>query len=118
MKSKKVSIRGTTWKFRIISDDLFDKRHGENHEVDPNNLSAAITSRHEKLVDFRPDEVTIINIRHELMHCYVFTCLIEDSDLNKDQMEEICCNIIGEHGEELSKIANKIYRGLDKLTTK
>lgn len=119
MKSKKVNVRGSEWKFILLSDNKYDTLFNEDSSkegslADAPKLSAAQTVLDEKKVYVRDSDCNGLVIRHELGHCYVAASHIGSAELTAAQMEEVCCDIIAENLEEILKHSNTILKHFKK----
>lgn len=89
----------------MIPDKAFIKLHG----VEPK----AVTMPSDNKVDFSKGFFSKAVVLHELMHCYYDTCLLTDSALKKDQVEEVMCKIIEHHYNEIGQNADFIFKELN-----
>lgn len=104
MKRKKVPlkdvIKGHEWTFHAQTSNTYSRKHGSD--------SHAITYTHDREVYFNIDSLAPDYVRHEIFHAYVASSSINSADLDKDQMEELCAELYGEHGPEMELLVNKI----------
>lgn len=98
-----INIKGREWKFIVIADKTFDKRYNPEHDG-----GCAITISADKSVFIKKSSIHMPVIRHEIMHILVFSSLIESSSLTALQIEEMCCEIVGEHGPEIQLWAETV----------
>jgi hypothetical protein len=100
MKSITLQIKGRDWTFQVLTDKVYTKKFGDD--------SMAMTVEKEKKVYFNKTDFNLPTIRHELLHVLVYSSLVESSELTSIQMEELCAEIVGEHGLELIVWSEKI----------
>lgn len=108
----KLKIAGDFWEIRLLSPEVFIKEHGPHFKE-----AAAVTNVLTRTVDYRTDELTEVNVRHETFHMYFSTQLIFDADLSPDQVEETAACLMGKYGEEYIKNSRKIWKWLKKQKT-
>lgn len=101
MVSMTANIKGNEWKFNLLSDKQYFKKHEDN--------SYGITDVDTYTVDFNKPKFTFGTVVHELTHCYVFASLVESMDIDKHDMEELICEINASHITEMLSIAIKIF---------
>jgi hypothetical protein len=102
MKKKpyKATIKGMDWEFHLQTNSSYVRKHG--------NDSGAIAYPEDRDVFFNANYLSGGKIRHELMHVYVASSGINSASLTKDQMEELCAEIVELHGPELMYLTDKI----------
>lgn len=96
-------IKGREWTFYLLSDKVFDKLH--NPEGESNN---AMTLPPKYEVHFPKSSWNIIDIRHELGHCFFAMTETMSSNLDVEQVEETFCSIIGNNLPEIQLISDRI----------
>lgn len=99
-KSLKISIKGLEWTIYSQSNMSYVRKHG--------NDSGAITYLQDREVFFNSGHFNPGYVRHELLHCYIASSGTNSSNLTKDQLEELCCEIVEEHYFEIGALADKI----------
>ena len=103
MKKKapiKEKIKGYEWTFHAEKNATYIRKHGSD--------SHAITYPHEREIYFNSDSLAPDYLRHEIFHAYVASCSTNSSSLSKDQMEELCAEIYGDHAPEMDALVDKI----------
>lgn len=103
MKKKpplKEKIKGYEWAFYAQSNAAYVRKHGSD--------SHAITYTHEREIYFNLNTMAPEYLRHEVFHAYVASCSTNSSNLDKDQMEELCAEVYGDHGPEMDLLVDKI----------
>ena len=103
MKKKaplKEKIKGYEWTFHAQANATYVRKHGSD--------SHAITYTHEREIFFNLNSMAPDYIRHEIFHAYVASCSTNSSSLDKDQMEELCAEVYGDHGPEMDALVDKI----------
>ena len=102
-----LDIKGNSWKFEVISDRTFIKRHGKEHHD-----SGAVTSTPDNVVSFRKSSLSFHSIVHELIHVFVFESHTESMEQSLDDREELCASIISNNYFLIGSLAEKILTGL------
>lgn len=105
-KSLKINIKGLEWTVVGQTASAYTRAHGRD--------SAAITYLQDRVMYFNLSHFNSEFVRHELGHAYAASCGTTSSSLSADQVEELMCEIIGEHGPELIVLADKIVNFLLK----
>lgn len=105
-KSFKLHIKGLEWTVYGQSNLQYIRAHGKD--------SAAITYLTDREMYFNVNHFNSEFVRHELLHAYVASSGVTSSSLSADQIEELCCEIFGEHGVEMMGQADKIVNFLLK----
>jgi hypothetical protein len=101
----KTEILGTPWNIVLYTDDkLFLKEVADGHED-----TEALTDPDTNTIYIRKSRLSVVNIRHELFHAYIVMCCAAHSDIERDSLEEIACEIVGRYGARLVEQANEIY---------
>lgn len=104
-KTVTVVIKDIKWKFKLLSDKVFDRKHKEGK-------FRAMTMTGDHCVDFRKSDFTKALIFHELCHAYYTSCLTSDADHNADQVEETLAKILEMHYYEIGTVADQVFNGL------
>lgn len=99
-KYLKITIKGVEWTVFSQSTKSYKRLHG----ID----SIAITYPKDREIYFDADRLIPDTVFHELLHGFVDSSNITSSNLTPSQMEELCCEIIGEHYYDMGLLANKI----------
>lgn len=107
LKSVTISIKGTDWKFLLLSDKQFDKLHNSSGNPEEDN-NVAMTMGGKTEVHFRNSDLDPITIRHELGHVLYRASLVGSSGLTSDQVEETMCEIIGHHVPDMVVWSDRI----------
>jgi len=103
MKKKpalKERIKGYEWTFHAEKNATYIRKHGSD--------SHAITYTHDREIFFNISTLAPDYIRHEVFHAYVASSSTNSSNLDKEQMEELCAELYGDHGPEMDKLVDKI----------
>ena len=103
MKKKpplKEKIKGYEWTFYAQSNATYIRNHGSD--------SHAITYTHDREIYLNIGSLAPDFVRHEVFHAYVASCSTNSSSLDKDQMEELCAEVYGDHGPEMDMLVDKI----------
>ena len=96
----KENIKGYEWTFYAQSNSAYIRKHGSD--------SHAITYPVERDVYFNISTLAPSYVRHEVFHAYVASCSFSSSHLDKDQMEELCAELYGDHGSDMDLLVDKI----------
>lgn len=96
----KEKIKGYEWTFFAEKNATYIRKHGSD--------SHAITYTHDREIYFNISSLAPSYVRHEVFHAYVASSNINSSNLNKEQMEELCAELYGDHGPEMDKLVDKI----------
>lgn len=103
MKKKsalKEKIKGYEWAFYAQTGATYTRKHGSD--------SHAITYFNDREVYFNINSMAPEYVRHEVFHAYVASSCTTSSNLNTEQMEELCAEIYGDHGPEMDMLVDKI----------
>jgi len=98
-----IKVKGRLWKFMLLTDRSYNKLHNPNGE---SSNAMTIPSRYE--VHFPKSSWNIVDIRHELSHCFYSMSAVNSSDLTPDQVEETMCSIFGYHAPEMVMLADRV----------
>lgn len=99
-KSLTIDILGTSWVVHLQSGTAYRKMHG--------NDSEAITYPGDLEVYFNKDSFTPDTVRHETMHIFVASSGSMSSSLDRDQVEELCAELYGQHGPRMDLVVDQI----------
>ena len=103
MKKKlplKEKIKGYEWTFHAEKSRTYIRKHGSD--------SHAITYTLDREIFFNIDTLAPEYLRHEVFHAYVASSNTNSSNLDKDQMEELCAELYGDHAPEMDLLVDKI----------
>ena len=96
----KIKIKGIEWAIYAQTPAAYKRKHGSD--------SHAITYPRDREIYFNKETLAPDYVRHELLHAYVSSSSTNSSSLTTDQMEELCAEMIGEHGPELFLFVDQI----------
>lgn len=96
----KDKIKGHEWTFHGQTNSAYIRKHGSD--------SHAITYTKDRDIFFNLSSIAPDYVRHEVLHAYVASSSTNSSNLTADQIEELCCEIYGEHGPEMDLLVDKI----------
>jgi hypothetical protein len=101
MKGITVNIKGTDWRFNLLSQTQYNKKYNDDTcgTTDPDSF----------IVDFNKPRFDFSSVIHELEHCFVFSSHVDSMDIDKHDMEELCCEINGAHITEILHLGIRIY---------
>ncbi len=106
-RKSEIAIKGRIWTFEVVSEKAYDSRHPEKKGT------PAVCCFPNRIVDIRANyPITAENMRHEILHCFVFETNTESTTNDADDREEICASIIGEYYFDLGILSEKIVRDL------
>lgn len=94
------NIKGVEWKIYAVSNAAYVRVHGSD--------SDAITYIKDREIYFKLSSLAPEYVRHEVLHAYVASSNTTSSSLKVDQMEELCCELYGEHGPAMDALVDKI----------
>jgi hypothetical protein len=102
----KIKVLDTEWKVFLHEDEDFcNKFPEEEHD-------AAFMMPVAKEVHFNEEELTLVVVKHELVHCFYDALCVEAAQLTLDQQEEVFCELIANHGDKILRLARILYREL------
>lgn len=108
MSKLKIKIKDVNWTTEILDDNIYIKQHDDT--------SLGITDSDTKNIHFRKSAFSESLVRHELMHAYVSSCCVDSmSEMEPEDMEELCCEIIGMHGKQIMNLSARVFKRLKKL---
>lgn len=84
-----------------MSHEEYRSAHGKD--------SMAICLKHHRKIVLTEKYVDIHTIRHELVHAYVASCCVESMHIKGDDMEELLCEVLSYHLEDIGKYSRKIF---------
>lgn len=99
-KTLTVDVLGTSWTVHMQAPTAYRKMHGSDSE--------AITYPGDLEVFFNKNYFTPDTVRHETMHLFVASSGSTSSSLTKDQMEELCAELYGQHGPKMDLVTDQI----------
>ena len=99
-KSVLFKIKGKEWAAKFFPEKQYQSLHGED--------SSAITIGVSREIHFIKSDFSVKFCLHELFHAFIFESATESSSLTRDQSEELCCSLIGEHLEEIGLLSRRI----------
>ena len=103
MKKKppmKLTFKGIEWTFVVQNNATYCRNHDKDSE--------ASTYPFDKEVVFNANYFSPYVVKHELIHVAVASSSTASSNLDAEQIEELCAELYGEHSNELDHIAEKI----------
>jgi hypothetical protein len=103
-----LKIKDIKWHLALLDDVDYNKKHGTD--------SLGITESEHRIIDFKKSAFSESLIRHELMHAYISSCCIASmGELTDIDMEEICAEIVGDHGKQIVQRSARIYKKLKHI---
>ena len=99
-KQVTVNIKGSPWIIKLFTKKQYEKLHGCD--------SGGITISKDKQIHLIKTELIPENVRHEIFHAFVEESNTASSNLDADQMEELCATIMGCHGIKIITLADYI----------
>lgn len=102
---RKIEIKGIKWSYYRLPHDKYKQLHGDN--------SLAHVLKHKREIVFDAKYLDLPTVLHEVTHAFFSSCCIDSTnDLSNDDVEEIFCEIVSYHIDDIKKTANKIYNVL------
>lgn len=99
----KIKVLGYPWTIKVLEKKAFKKRFG----------------RAQAITDLETQEIFINSkfnhlrvIAHELCHAFFHYCCQEELELDNNKWEEVLCDFVSLHGEEVNKLAKNIWKKL------
>lgn len=100
----KFPVLGNTWKAYIHSDDTFCRRYGDE------DAAFVVVGKNE--VHFNAEELSLITVKHEIVHMFVEAMCTGSAELTALQTEELCAEIFATHGDHMLRQARALYKAL------
>lgn len=98
----KIKIMGRIWKVDVLEGDAFHKK------FEGDEAGVTIPSRQE--IFLNEDDLSLSLVVHELGHAYLDCCCVHAAELDKNQHEEVFCELLATYGEILFKQAREIFK--------
>ena len=95
-----IQIKGANWLIKKLTPRKFNKEHKKEW--------AAVTLPETKEIHFNGDGFLPCHVRHELLHAFIAEAGLENVKMDTDDMEELCCTIVGEFGIDIIKLSDQI----------
>ena len=95
-------VRGHAWTAKVLSKKEYTALHGFD------SIAMCVPKKRE--IHFYDGLCSIITVRHEIMHSYVYESFPIIIQLDIDRMEELCCELVGRYGHTICNQANRIYK--------
>ena len=100
-----IPIKGYPYKVYLLNQTDYIKKHKDN--------SLAHVHKHDKTIVFRKDHIEKKIIVHEVTHAFLNQCHLGSCDsLDVEDFEEIVCELMEDHIQDIVKVSNEIYREL------
>ena len=107
----RVNIKGLEWTYELLSAEEYVKAHGKG------DLGLCI--KDERKLVFILEEISYSTIVHELTHAYMASiCIDSCSDIDSHDLEEIFCEINGNHINDIVGQGKEILKNLNKEAVK
>lgn len=103
MKTMILNIKGRDWTINFVTEKEYFKKVPDAMESDE-----AATLSTSKTIYFIKNKISTSAIYHELLHALVSECALASSGLDSGQVEENCCELIGDHFEDIFQWGHKI----------
>lgn len=101
------------FKVQIHGDEWVVYMADEQDNIIVEEGSVAETDFYKKHIIFK--EFDFHTISHELFHAYLGYCYIYSADLSAYQIEEVCCELFSDKGQEILDKAKEIYKKFKEL---
>ena len=102
-KDLSISIKGITWQYELLEKDVYKTRHPG---------SEAMCDKSKRLLSFSKEFLTKEHIAHELGHGYISSCMVDTASLSHEDFEEVACEIISHHLDDIQRHRDEIYKKL------
>ena len=100
-----LNIRGDEYRVYLVLQSALDK------QVEG---AQACMDFEDKTIYHTLENLTITNITHELLHCYIAATYIHELvDLSKDDFEEIMCEVVSRSWHEIGQMAGEVKEALE-----
>jgi hypothetical protein len=96
----KVSVIGKYWNIRVLSDKTYAKNHGSD--------SHGMAYVDDRKIFIRRSSLNKETIKHELVHAYFQELSFYELQLDDDQYEDFCCELLAKYGDHISKDADRV----------
>lgn len=106
-KFHSLRINGSLWRAEFLDFKEFTKRCGDD--------CTAMTDFEKKRIYLHLRSATLQCIRHEIFHAYISTYNMAALDLDDEQVEELACEVFGNHGKLAIQQADQVYRDFKTL---
>ena len=93
-------VLGKDWTLRALKKKKFKEKHG-NH--------VAVTHPIKRYIDLTPKGINKHTITHELVHAHLTEMGIDATDISVEDLEEVFCELMAKHGEDLLKTAEDLF---------
>ena len=97
---QKMDIKGLDWKIQLHTPEEYEQLHGKDSE--------GMTVMESQVIDLNQEHLGLPVILHELGHAYFHSCLTRSADLSQEDIEEIFCEILSYHTEEILSRAKQL----------
>jgi len=100
-----IPIKGYPYKVYLLEPKKYILKHKDN--------SLAHVHKHEKEIVFRKDHVDKKIVIHEVTHAFLNQCHLGSCDnLDVEDFEEIVCELMEDHIQDILSCSNEIYKEL------
>ena len=109
MDHMEIQIKGVKFKVELLSKEQYIKDHKDD--------SVAHLEKIKKTLTFRKDYISKKICIHEVTHAYINACHLGScSDISMDDFEEIICELMEEHIDDIKRTSNEILRFLKEAS--
>lgn len=105
--TESLEIKGLTWKLSVQRDEEYIKHHGGDSE--------GITVGSQRHIYIKESALYLEVVLHELGHAYFQSCLTYTANLNEEDIEEVFCEIIANHGSQMVTDARRYTKYLKEI---
>lgn len=106
MKKKppyKATIKGIEWTFFVQTPATYKRANGAAGKI-----SEAVTYPYDREVYFCSTYLSPYAVKHEILHVFVASSSTDSSNLDANQIEELCAELYGNHSTDMESLAEKI----------
>jgi hypothetical protein len=108
----RITVLGHKWIVYFCSEEYWKKEKKFSNNV------LGITDPDTKKIYLRQIKMTFDTIIHELHHAYIEELCVTPADLDTDQMEEVCSDLMAKYGKRLLDQADKLIATYARLKTR
>jgi len=104
-----ILIKGVKFTIKLLSKENYVKSHAVATD------SYAYVNKYDRTIVFRKDYVRKNIVVHEVTHAFINACHLSScNDLSVEDFEEIVCEMMEDHIEDIIKVSNTILKYLQR----
>ena len=102
-----ISIKGIKFQVILLSKEDYVKKHTDE--------SVAHLDKEDRTLIFRKDQIKKNIVIHEVCHAFIHGCHLSScNDLSVEDFEEIICEMLEDHIEDIQSVSKKILKHLQE----